>query len=216
MPKRTYGQMCSIARALDAVGERWSLLIVRELLLGPKRFKDLLTVLPAMGTNRLGERLKQLEADGVVAKQTLPPPAGVPVYVLTELGERLRPVITHLALFGMDLPLDERIDRDTARAELIALLRADLSRPAASTGVHEAYQFQVGHEVFHVVADDGVVRARSGPSPTPPAVSASCDFETFFGLVSGRLSASRAVKEGRVEIEGPVPALTRATRVLVP
>jgi SCP-2 sterol transfer family len=146
----------------------------------------------------------------------LPPPAGIPVYVLTALGERLRPVITNLALFGMDLPVDQRIDRDTARAELIALLRSEFSRPAASAGVHEAYQFRVGDEVFHVVADDGVVRTRSGPSPTPPAVSASCDFGTFLGLVSGRLSASRALKDGRVEIEGPAPALTRATRVLAP
>ncbi len=72
---RSYGQMCPIARSLDVVGERWSLLIVRELLLGPKRFKDLLGELPAMGTNRLSDRLKALEADGVIAKATLPRPA---------------------------------------------------------------------------------------------------------------------------------------------
>ena len=90
---RTYGQMCPIARSLDVIGERWSLLIVRELLLGPKRFKDLLGELPAMGTNRLSDRLKTLEADGVIAKATLPPPGEAHVYVLTELGERLREIV---------------------------------------------------------------------------------------------------------------------------
>jgi DNA-binding HxlR family transcriptional regulator len=87
--------MCPIARSLDVVGERWSLLIVRELLLGPKRFKDLLGELPSMGTNRLSDRLKTLEADGIVARATLPPPGEAQVYVLTDLGERLRqPVVS--------------------------------------------------------------------------------------------------------------------------
>jgi DNA-binding HxlR family transcriptional regulator len=75
--------MCPIARALDVLGERWTLLVVRELLLGPKRFTDLLTILPAMGTNRLSERLKTLQAAGVVTRRTLPPPAGAQVYELT-------------------------------------------------------------------------------------------------------------------------------------
>ena len=85
--------MCAIARALDVLGERWTLLVVRELLLGPKRFKDLLTALPAMGSNRLGDRLKSLQAAGVIAKRTLPPTSGAHVYELTESGERLRPAI---------------------------------------------------------------------------------------------------------------------------
>src|ERR1700742_256069 len=101
---RTYGQMCPISRSLDIVGERWSLLIVRELLLGPKRFKDLLTELPAMGTNRLSERLKSLEADGILTRAVLPPPGEAHVYVLTELGEGLRQPVVSLARWGAGLP----------------------------------------------------------------------------------------------------------------
>src|SRR3974390_2234062 len=93
MASRRYGQMCPVARALDVLGERWTLLIVRELLLGPKRFKDLLAALPAMGTNRLSDRLAKLQDAGVIARATLPPPAGVRVYELTPSGELLRPVI---------------------------------------------------------------------------------------------------------------------------
>src|SRR4051794_38446488 len=100
MATRTYGQMCSIARALDVLGERWTLLVVRELLLGPKRFKDLLEILPAMGTNRLSDRLKTLQAAGVVTRRALPPPAGAQVYELTEAGQRLRPAIYCLGAWG--------------------------------------------------------------------------------------------------------------------
>ena len=116
MATRSYGQVCSVARALDVLGERWTLLVVRELLLGPKRFKDLLAVLPAMGSNRLGDRLKTLQAAGVVARRTLPPPAGVNVYELTESGQQLRPAIYCLGAWGSQLPVPDSIDPDTARA----------------------------------------------------------------------------------------------------
>src|SRR5687768_17359781 len=77
VPTKTYGQMCPIARSLDVLGERWTMLVIRELLLGPKRFKHLLAVLPAIGSNRLAERLRGLEAAQIIHKTTLPPPAAV-------------------------------------------------------------------------------------------------------------------------------------------
>jgi DNA-binding HxlR family transcriptional regulator len=91
--KRSYGQYCTVARALDVVGERWTLLLVRELSTGPKRFKDLLEGLPGIGTNLLAARLKKLEGEGIVRRATLPPPAGSNVYELTDLGGSLEPVI---------------------------------------------------------------------------------------------------------------------------
>src|SRR5688572_21957817 len=97
---RTYGQMCPLARSMDLLGERWTMLIVRELCLGPKRFKDLLDVLPAIGPNRLTSRLRSLEAAGVVRRGTLPPPAGVAVYELTERGEGLRGPLVELGRWG--------------------------------------------------------------------------------------------------------------------
>src|SRR3954465_10608233 len=102
--KRTYGDRCGIARALDAVGERWALLVVRELLLGPKRFTDLRTGLPHVGPDVLAQRLKELEAAGIVARRTLPPPAASKVYELTPRGAELEPVVLALGRWGSVAP----------------------------------------------------------------------------------------------------------------
>ncbi len=215
MATRTYHQMCPVARALDVVGERWTLLVVRELLLGPKRFKELMARLPAMGTNRLSERLKTLVAQGVVERSTLPAPADVAVYELTALGEGLRPIVLGLASWGSQLPLDERADPGSARAELIGLSLAAGSSRGASSGLHETYEFRVGDEHFHIDVDDGEVVARSGAGVREPAVLAACDLPTFALLAWGGLSPSRALRSGRARIIAGKPTdLTRAFRVL--
>src|SRR5215217_7201539 len=103
MSRRSYRQYCAMARALDVLGERWTLLIVRELLTGPKRFKDLLGGLPGIGTNLLAGRLKELEGEGLLRRTTLPPPAGSAVYELTGRGRDLEPVLMGLARWGVDL-----------------------------------------------------------------------------------------------------------------
>jgi len=216
MATRTYHQMCPVARALDVVGERWTLLVVRELLLGPKRFKELMTRLPAMGTNRLSERLKTLTAQGVVERSTLPPPADVPVYELTALGEGLRPIVLGLASWGAQLPFDERVDPASARAELIALSLAAGSAREASSGLHETYEFRVGDEHFHIDVDDGEVVARSGAGPRQPAVVVTCDLSTFARLAWGRLNPSQALRSGQARIAGKPTDLTRALHVLAP
>lgn len=101
--RRSYRQYCGIARALDVVGERWTLLVIRELMTGPKRFKDLLDGLPGIGTNLLTARLKQLEEDGLLRRTILPPPAKVPAYELTPLGQRLEPVLSTPGDWGQEL-----------------------------------------------------------------------------------------------------------------
>lgn len=103
--KRSYGDPCGIARALDAVGERWALLVVRELMLGPKRFTDLRASLPGLSTDILSQRLRELAAAGVVARATLPPPAASKVYELTERGRELEPVLLALGRWGSRTPL---------------------------------------------------------------------------------------------------------------
>src|ERR671921_1724366 len=103
MSKRSYNQYCAVARALDIIGERWTLLIVRELLTGPKRFKDLLEGLPGIGTNLLATRLKDLEGNGILRRATLPPPAGSKVYELTGLGRELEQVVVALSQWGSKL-----------------------------------------------------------------------------------------------------------------
>lgn len=214
MATRTYRQMCPVARALDVVGERWTLLVVRELLLGPKRFKELRARLPAMGTNRLSQRLKLLATQGVVERRTLPAPADVVVYELTPLGQGLGPIVLGLAAWGSELALDERVDPGAARAELIALGLAAQSAPQASAGLHETYEFHVGDEHFHIAVDDGEVVARSGASPRQPAVIVECDLPAFAGLAWGKLGPSHALRSGDARIDGKPSALTRAFRVL--
>jgi len=210
---RTYGQLCPIARALDVVGERWTLLVVRELLLGPKRFKDLMARLPAMGTNRLSDRLKSLERDGVIAKRILPPPGEAHVYVLTDAGERLRPAVLCLATWGLERPVDERMDPRTARAELLALVRCGLAPPELTRGAHETYEFQIGEERFHVLVNDGDATPRSGSAPFAPDVTIVCDIPTLLMLDSGQITPARAKRERLARIEGPAAAVRRAFEI---
>src|SRR6266851_4708678 len=104
--RRSYGDPCGVARALDAVGERWALLVVRELLFGPKRYADLSRALPGMSQNVLSQRLRELEQEGIVLRRRLGPPARVGVYELTERGAELGPVLEALARWGSRIPLE--------------------------------------------------------------------------------------------------------------
>src|SRR5947207_11167291 len=103
--KRTYGDRCGVARALDVVGERWALLVVRDLLLGPKRFTDLRAGLPHVSPDVLSQRLRELERSGVISRRTLPPPAGSRIYELTAWGRELEPAVLALGRWGSRAPL---------------------------------------------------------------------------------------------------------------
>ncbi len=196
------------------IGERWSLLIVRELLLGPKRFKDLLGELPAMGTNRLADRLKSLVADGVVAKTTLPAPGEAQVYVLTELGEGLRQPIVSLAQWGAGLPLDERHDPSTARAALLALVRCATASPDLIRGIRETYDFTIGAERFHIIVEEDRATPRSGPAPLSAQVTVRCDLRTLLMLDAGALTPARARREHDARIDGSAASVRRAFAII--
>jgi DNA-binding HxlR family transcriptional regulator len=212
---KTYGQLCPLARSLDLLGDRWTLLVVRELFLGPKRFKDLLDALPAMGTNRLSQRLKTLDAAGVVQKRVLPPPASARVYELTPSGEQLRGPLLELAVWGTGLPADERIDPTTARAELVALAMTGAASFPASAGLSESYEFQIGEETFHIRVDDGRLTTRSGPAPSDPAIVVVCDLETFLALALREMTPARALREGAATLtSGSRSTFTRAFEIL--
>jgi DNA-binding HxlR family transcriptional regulator len=201
--KRSYGQYCTVARALDVVGERWSLLLVRELSTGPKRFKDLLEGLPGIGTNLLTNRLKRLEADGIVRRATLPPPAGSNVYELTGLGWSLEPVIVALSRWGARL-LDTPREEDNLRAGWAAVaMRSAIGRGAAGCRP-STYEFRIDGEAFHVRVRDGEggdVEARQGPAPDPDLVVLG-DAESFLAVASGGLSPEEAVQSGALQAEG--------------
>ncbi|MCU6497054.1 winged helix-turn-helix transcriptional regulator [Rugamonas sp. A1-17] len=211
MANKTYGQLCPIARAMDVLGDRWTLLLVRELLLGPKRFKDLLGRLPAMGANRLSERLAMLVDSGVIRPAAQPTPA----YELTEYGEQLRQPVIALGVWGLGLPVDARIDPASARAELIALCLTGVSDPSASAGVREVVEFEVGDEVFHISIDDGQVSARSGPAAEPAQLQVRCDLETFMKLAQGQATPAEALRAGRASLlRGSQRNLTQVFKLL--
>ena len=158
MAKR-YDQYCPIAHALELVGERWSLLVVRELLHGPRRYTDLAANLPGIGTNILASRLKDMEACGLVAKRRLPPPAASQVYELTPYGLSLRPLMRELAVWGLRSLGRPKPDDELAEGWLESALDVVFS-PAAPPG---SFEFRISGEVASIV--DGQARSGSIESP---------------------------------------------------
>lgn len=212
MARRLYNQYCSLAYALDVVGERWTLLIVRELMLGPRRFADLLANLPGIGRNLLTTRLRDLEQQGLVRRSTLPPPAGSRVYELTPEGSSLGPAMLELSRWGVQRLAQPR-PADTFRpawAMFPLSYTADLD---AASGIHETYQFHIDEEIFHLTVDHGEVHPHSGAASNPDAVF-EMDGQTIFDLMSGSLAATDALAQGKVRFEGSPEALTHALAIL--
>jgi DNA-binding HxlR family transcriptional regulator len=187
---KKYGQYCPMAHALDVVGERWSLLIVRELLEeGPLRYTDLHCRLGGCGTNILAARLKQLEQGGVVHRRQLPPPAASTVYELTEYGEALRPVLHELAHWGAR-SLGPPVASDALETGWLAgALRIALPPTAAQI------EFRVAEETAHVA--DG--EAFAGPADEPAAV-VECDVGGFYELLVNRDLAAVEVRGSKAVV----------------
>ena len=164
---RTYGDACGIARALDILGERWALMTVRELLLGPKRFTDLRAGLPHASPNILSMRLRDLEEHGIIRKRKLPPPAASQVYELTERGQALEPVLLELGRWGTGVPLPDGDITFGPDAAMLAL--KTMLDPAAATGRPESYELRFGDDRFHARVRDGTLAISRGPAPKPDA-----------------------------------------------
>jgi DNA-binding HxlR family transcriptional regulator len=157
--RKRYDQYCPVAHALDLVGERWALLIVRELMHGPKRYTDLAEHLPGIGTNILAARLRDLEASGIVAKRRLPPPAASRVYELTEYGQDLRKVVRELALWGAR-SLGPPADDDELFPGWLANAVDTVLAPIAPPG---RFEFRVGDEVAALVDGEAQVGSIDDP-----------------------------------------------------
>lgn len=212
MSKRSYNQYCAVARSLDILGERWTLLIVRELLTGPKRFKDLLEGLPGIGTNLLTARLKDLEGYGVVHRGILPPPAASKVYKLTELGRSLEPVIIALGHWGLEFLGAPAQEDDLRPAWALVAMRSALKQEAAR-GLQETYEFHVDEEAFHLRVTDGEIEALQGPTVDPDLVVRG-DTQAFLGLAAGQVEPAEALDSGEIRIEGDQETWTRCVEVL--
>ncbi|WP_338701958.1 helix-turn-helix domain-containing protein [Streptomyces sp. Q6] len=151
MPRRSYDQYCAAARALDLVGDRWTLLIVRELLAGPRRYTDLHADLPGVSTDMLATRLKDMERDGLAVRRRLPAPASAYVYELTPRGRALLPVLQALGEWGAP-ELAERRPTDAVRAHWMAL---PVLRELERGGVTGVVEVRVDEGVFHVRVGGG-------------------------------------------------------------
>lgn len=209
---RTYAQHCALAHALDQVGERWTLLIVRELMVGPRRYTDLADGLVTVPTNLLATRLKEMESNGLIRRRHLAAPAqSVAVYELTASGESLGTSVTELTRWGMRTLPPEREGRSFRAHWLVLALRARFE-PAAAVGLTESYELNVDGESVCFDLVDGVGTARLG-SPSAPAVVVVADADTLLALTGGAISASEAFSRG-ARIEGAVAAIKRMQRVL--
>ena len=211
MPDRGYEQYCGLARTLDVAGDRWTLLIVRELMPGPRRFTDLIDGLPGVSRNLLTERLRDLESDGIVTRRDLPPPAARQVYELTEDGRDLAVAITPMIAWGARR-MSERDPAEAFHPRWAAIAMSVLADGEAAHGVRETYQFVIGSSPFHFEVDDGTVRLRDGWADDP-AVTWTTDEETWADIASGTLTAPAAISTGALTVDGDSKAASRLRKI---
>jgi DNA-binding HxlR family transcriptional regulator/putative sterol carrier protein len=206
MTTRVYGQYCGFARALEVVGERWALLIVRDLLVAPKRFTDLHRGLSGIPTNVLTARLKELEQGGVIRRRLLPRPAGSIIYELTPYGTELEDVVVRLGRWGAKSLGDPRCEEIITADSLVMAMRSTF-RPEAARGTHVGYELRFGPIAIHVRIDGAKIKVAEGPLPgadliveTGPAIKA---------LMTGETTPAEAIKSGSVHLTGDPALLTR-------
>ncbi|HVR80452.1 MAG TPA: winged helix-turn-helix transcriptional regulator [Acidimicrobiia bacterium] len=199
---RTYSDACGIARALDVVGSRWALLIIRELLFGPLRFSDLESALPRASTNILADRLRELSDSSVVTRRRLPPPAGTTVYELTDWGRKLEPVLNDLGAWGLRIPTPE--PATLGPTSVLLFLRGSAKVDTETTDM--VIGLILDGRVFTVTVHDGQLHIYAG-EPNASDASLECDPATFNALLSGDLDLKTAIDNGRAAIDGDRPKL---------
>jgi DNA-binding HxlR family transcriptional regulator len=212
MKNRSYYQFCALAYALDAVGERWTLLIIRELLTGPRRYTDLMEGLPGISTNLLSERLKSLEGRGIIIRRILPPPAASTVYELTPFGQSLENAVIELGRWGSQLlpPSLEGVALPSLGAATIAIKA--FFRPAQAQGPNETYELHLDNEILQIQIKNGELQAHQGQS-LPADVVFYTSMDIFMGLFSGQIPPDDAVANELIRIEGDPDALHRFLNV---
>ncbi len=203
MERRRYADPCGIARALDVVGERWALLVIRELMLGPRRFGQLRDGLPDTSPNVLAQRLRELEDDGVIRRFTLEPPASLAVYELTDRGRALEPVLVELGRWGSATP---RLGgREMSAASMLFALKTMFDPPA---GARVTYGLQLGDEQFTVAIAANDIRITRG-RPAEADARLATDITTLRMLVFLGTGVRAAEDAGALTITGDRRAAAR-------
>ena len=195
---RTYGEHCAVARALDVVGERWALLVVRELLLGPKRFTDLRAGLPNAKPSVLSQRLRELEAAGVVRRRTLAPPSGARVYELTDDGKDLEPIVIALGHWGSRVPTRPGAVHGS---DSIVLALQSRFNPDAARGLDGSYELRLTTDRYRIEISEGQLMARRGEVDAPDVVIES-DADTLGAVLLDGRQLDRALDAGAITLEG--------------
>jgi DNA-binding HxlR family transcriptional regulator len=196
---RTYGQYCGLARAAEMLGERWGLLIVRDLLVAPKRFTDLQRGLPGIPTSVLASRLKELEGAGVVRRRVLPRPEGSIVYELTAYGWELEDVLVQFGRWGAKSLGDPRADEIITVDSMVVALRSTF-RAEAAQGIHATFELRVGEIVLNARVDDGEVEVHAGPAPAADlSIEAGPQIRA---LMAGEMTPREALRGGVVRVRG--------------
>ncbi len=208
--KRAYDDPCGIARALDVVGERWALLVVRELVLGPKRFTDLRTGLHGVSTDVLSQRLRQLEQSGVLRQVTLPPPGATRAYELTDRGRELEPVLHSLGRWGSREPLPTTVREMTVDAFAVAL--STVFEPDRAAGLDDAVALEIGADRLVARVRDGRLTMRRGQAESPDAVVAAGLAPLRELLWRGR-PLTDAERAGEVSVAGSRAVVRRFLRL---
>jgi DNA-binding HxlR family transcriptional regulator len=210
MKSRSYGKYCGLAHALELVGERWALVLVSDLLRGPKRFNELQRGQPRIPSNVLSARLKELEDAGVVRRRALPRPASGVGYELTEYGRELEEIVLRLGLWGAKSMPDPRPD-DVVTADTLLLALRSTFRPEAARELRAGYELRFGEIVVHACVDHGALEVDEGPLEDVDLV-----LETdvsLHPLLTGELSPTDAIKSGTVRITGRRKAFERFVEV---
>jgi DNA-binding HxlR family transcriptional regulator len=203
LSERSYKQYCGVARALDLIGERWALLVVRELALGPKRFTDLRQGLPGIATNVLSLRLRQLERDGVVTRRLLPPPAPAQVYELTEHGRELVPIMLALGRWGAGT-MGRRLPDQAIRGEWLALALTAFFDAEAAEGLSTTIVLDLDGASFGLRVENGQLDVTPGVDVSADLVIAT-ETELLLQFLAG--AAVSVPAEGDRELLRRLPEL---------
>jgi DNA-binding HxlR family transcriptional regulator len=205
---RSYRDACPIARALDAIGERWALLVVRELLLGPQRFSDLRRALPGASSNMLTDRLRELEDRGLVRRRRLPPPAASSVYELTDRGCELEPVLDALGTWGAAQP--PPADGSLTSTSVLLFLRG--SARAHADPPRETFRVQLDDRVWTISSPEGRIEIQPQDASSPDA-SLNGNASTLNALLFDPAGLDAAIASGAVSADGDLDALRRLLAV---
>ncbi|MFN8487703.1 MAG: winged helix-turn-helix transcriptional regulator [Caldilineaceae bacterium] len=212
MTTRSYNQLCGLAYALDVVGERWTLLVIRELVAGPRRFTDLMDGLPGISTNLLTERLKHLEEQGVIRRRVLPPPAGSTVYELTSIGRALKNSLLELGKWGSQFVPTSMEGVHVLHVGSYALTPQTFFRPELAQGLNETYALHISAEVQQVRIVDGAICVQQG-EPLQADMALYTEVPIYLGLLMGQIDPEAALADGLIRVEGDPAALRRFLKI---